>query len=133
MAAKKLKIWYDREADYLEVLFDQREGFFRETTNDQVMEKVDSEGNIFGFSVLRASALTKTPLASSPAMRIRYDEKIDALSVRMDDSKIVDSDEVKPGIVLDFNAKKQIVGIEVLDFKRRLRKGDLTQLKVLVA
>ena len=62
MAARKLKIWFDREADYLEVLFDQREGFFRETTNDQVMEKVDSEGNILGFSVLRVSALTKAPL-----------------------------------------------------------------------
>ena len=62
MAARKLKIWYDREADYLEVIFDQREGFFRETTNDQVMEKVDSEGNILGFSVLRVSALTKAPL-----------------------------------------------------------------------
>ena len=62
MAARKLRIWYDREADYLEVLFDQREGFFRETANDQVMEKVDSEGNIIGFSVLRVSALTKAPL-----------------------------------------------------------------------
>ena len=62
MAAKKLKIWFDREADYLEVLFDQREGFFRETANDQVMEKVDSEGNILGFSVVRVSALTKAPL-----------------------------------------------------------------------
>ena len=62
MAARKLKIWFDREADYLEVLFDQREGFFRETANDQVMEKVDSEGNILGFSVLRVSALTTSPL-----------------------------------------------------------------------
>jgi uncharacterized protein YuzE len=62
MAATKLKIWYDREADYLEVLFDQREGFFRETANDQVMEKVDSEGNILGFSVLKISSLTKAPL-----------------------------------------------------------------------
>jgi hypothetical protein len=57
VAAKKLKIWFDREADYLEVLFDQQEGFFRETANDQVMEKGDSQGNILGFSVLRVSAL----------------------------------------------------------------------------
>jgi uncharacterized protein YuzE len=62
VAAKRLKIWYDREADYLEVLFDQREGFFRETANDQVMEKVDAEGNILGFSVTKVSALTKAPL-----------------------------------------------------------------------
>jgi uncharacterized protein YuzE len=66
-------------------------------------------------------------------MRIRYDEKIDALYFRLDDSKVVESEEVKPGVVLDFNAKKQVVGIEVLDLKRRVPKGDLKQLKVLVA
>lgn len=66
-------------------------------------------------------------------MRIHYDEKVDALYLRLDSSKIVESDEVKPGIVLDFNAKNQVVGIEVLGFKRRIRKGDLRQLKVLVA
>ena len=62
MAEKKLKIWYDREGDYLEVIFDQREGFFRETENDQVMEKVDAKGNVLGFSVLKVSALQKAPL-----------------------------------------------------------------------
>lgn len=66
-------------------------------------------------------------------MRIRYDEKIDALYLRLDDSKIVESEEVKPGIVLDFNAQKQVVGIEVLELKRRVPKGDLKQLKLLVA
>ncbi len=39
MAEKRLRIWFDREADYLEVTFDQRPGFFRETANDQVMER----------------------------------------------------------------------------------------------
>ncbi len=38
-----MKVWYDAKGDYLEVLFDQRPGYFRETTNDQVMEKVDAE------------------------------------------------------------------------------------------
>ena len=62
MAKRKVKIWFDREADYLEVIFDQREGFFRETKNDQVMEKVDAKGNVLGFSVLKVSALKKSPL-----------------------------------------------------------------------
>ena len=62
MAEKRLKIWYDREGDYLEVIFDQRPGFFRETASDQVMEKVDERGNVLGFSVLRVSALKKEPL-----------------------------------------------------------------------
>jgi uncharacterized protein YuzE len=62
MAERKVKIWYDSEGDYLEVIFDQKPGYFRETDNDQVMEKVDEEGNILGFSVLRVSALKEKPL-----------------------------------------------------------------------
>ena len=61
MAARIVKLWYDREGDYLEVIFDQKEGYFRETENDQVMEKVDGEGNILGFSVLQFSSLTSGP------------------------------------------------------------------------
>jgi uncharacterized protein YuzE len=59
---KHLKIWYDPEGDYLEVIFDQKAGYFRETGNDQVMEKVDGEGNVLGFSVLRISAMKEKPL-----------------------------------------------------------------------
>ena len=66
-------------------------------------------------------------------MRIHYDEKTDALYLRLDESKVVESEEVKPGIVVDFNARKKVVGIEVLNLRRRLRKTDLKQLKALVA
>ena len=62
MAKKHVKIWYDAEGDYLEVIFDQRAGYFRETENDQVMEKVDADGNVLGFSVLRVSAVREAPL-----------------------------------------------------------------------
>ena len=62
MADKVVKMWFDPEADFLEVIFEQKPGYFRETENYQVMEKVDQEGNIIGFSVLRVSALKKAPL-----------------------------------------------------------------------
>jgi uncharacterized protein YuzE len=62
MAKRNVKIWYDPEGDYLEVIFDQRPGYFRETATDQVMEKVDEEGEILGFSVLRVSSLKQNPL-----------------------------------------------------------------------
>lgn len=62
MAKKRVRIWYDPEGDYLEVIFDQKPGYFRETASDQVMEKVDDQGNILGFSVLKVSALKKAPL-----------------------------------------------------------------------
>jgi len=57
-----VRIWYDPEGDFLEVIFDQKPGYFRETPSDQVMEKVDDQGNILGFSVLRVSALREKPL-----------------------------------------------------------------------
>jgi uncharacterized protein YuzE len=54
---KEIEIWYDKEGDYLEVIFDIKEGYFIETENDAIMEKVDKEGNIIGFSILKVSAL----------------------------------------------------------------------------
>ena len=62
MAERRLKIWYDREGDLLEVLFEDRPGYFRETANDQVMEKVDEAGHVIGFSVLKVSSLQSAPL-----------------------------------------------------------------------
>lgn len=56
---KQIKIWYDKEGDFLEVLFDIKPGFFKETDDDAVMEKVDSEGNILGFSILKVSELQR--------------------------------------------------------------------------
>ncbi len=65
MAGKIVKMWFDPEGDFLEVIFEQKPGYFRATENDQVMEKVDEEGNIIGFSVLRVSSLKKAPLEIS--------------------------------------------------------------------
>ena len=59
--AEEVKIWYDKEGDYLEVLFDRKAGYFRETENDAVMEKVDTDGNVVGFSILKISSLSKQP------------------------------------------------------------------------
>lgn len=53
----EIRIWYDREGDYLEVLFERKPGYFKETENDAVMEKVDENGNLLGFSILKVSAL----------------------------------------------------------------------------
>ena len=59
--AEDITIWYDDEGDYLEVLLDRKAGYFRETANDAVMEKVDGEGNLLGFSILKVSALKGEP------------------------------------------------------------------------
>jgi uncharacterized protein YuzE len=66
-------------------------------------------------------------------MRMHYDETADALYLRLDDSEIIESEEVQPGIVLDFNASRQVVGIEVLGLKRRVPDADVKHLKFEVA
>jgi Protein of unknown function (DUF2283) len=53
----EITVWYDEEGDYLEVLLDRKKGYFKETENDAVMEKVDDEGHVIGFSILKVSAL----------------------------------------------------------------------------
>ncbi|MDP2936780.1 MAG: DUF2283 domain-containing protein [Dehalococcoidia bacterium] len=58
----KVRVWYDAEADFIEVIFEQTEGYFRQTTYDQVMEKVDMEGRVIGFSILNVTALMGRPL-----------------------------------------------------------------------
>jgi len=62
---EKVKVWYDPEGDFLEVMFETKEGYFKETESDQIMEKVDMAGNIIGFSMLKVSSLKGQPLEVS--------------------------------------------------------------------
>lgn len=62
MGLKLVNVWYDPESDYLEVILDQREGYFRETEDDRVMEKIDSQGNVLGFSILGVGSLKGSPV-----------------------------------------------------------------------
>jgi len=57
--AQTIKVWYDPEGDFLEVLFSNKPGYMRETDNDALMERVDERGNILGFSILRVSRIEK--------------------------------------------------------------------------
>ena len=57
--AGQVKIWFDAEGDFLEVLFSERPGFMRATNNDAVMERVDENGALLGFSIMSVSRLAK--------------------------------------------------------------------------
>lgn len=62
-----IKVWYDPEGDYLEVTLRERAGTFRETAADQVMVKIDADGQVIGFFILKVSALKGQPLDLSLA------------------------------------------------------------------
>ncbi len=62
-------------------------------------------------------------------MKLRIDRETDALYFRLDDSNIVGSEEVQPGIILDFNERGQVVGIEMLHISERVDAQKLQSLQ----
>ena len=62
-------------------------------------------------------------------MKLHVDEQADALYFRLDDSPIIESEEVTPGIVLDYNERDEVVGIEVLHLSRRTEPLNLKHLQ----
>ena len=62
-------------------------------------------------------------------MRIRVDKQADALYLRLDDSAIVESVEVVPGVVLDYNQAEEVVGVEMLRLSSRSQGLDLSDLQ----
>ncbi len=52
-------------------------------------------------------------------MRVKVDREADALYFRLDENKIVESEEVQPGVILDFDKSNQVVGFEILNVSKR--------------
>ncbi len=62
-------------------------------------------------------------------MRIKVDKENDALYFRLDETKIVESEEVRPGVILDYNEKDQVVGVEFLGISGRATGEELANLQ----
>lgn len=62
-------------------------------------------------------------------MKLIVDEESDALYLRLDDSSIIESEEVQPGVILDFNDRNQVVGVELLGIKDRVPREMLRSLQ----
>jgi uncharacterized protein YuzE len=57
-------------------------------------------------------------------MKIEYDPEVDALYVRLTESKVIESEQVQPGIILDFDEAGKVVGVEVLSVSKRAKNSD---------
>ena len=62
-------------------------------------------------------------------MRLKIDKDSDALYFRLDENAIVESEEVRPGVILDFDEKGQVVGIEILNISSRASEEELSNLQ----
>lgn len=58
-------------------------------------------------------------------MKLRVDKEADALYLRLDSSRIVESEEVSPGVILDFNESNEVVGVEMQYLTKRFPGLDL--------
>jgi uncharacterized protein YuzE len=55
-------------------------------------------------------------------MKLRIDKDTDALYLRLDNAKVIESEQVAPGVIVDFDSKDRVVGLEVLNIFKRLPK-----------
>lgn len=62
-------------------------------------------------------------------MRLKVDRDNDVLYFRLEESSIVESEEVEPGVILDFNADGKVVGVEFLNLSTRVTPEQLRTLQ----
>ena len=62
-------------------------------------------------------------------MKLHVDKEADALYLRLDESAIVESEEVAPGVILDYNDSDEVVGVEFLYLSKRSSELNLSALQ----
>ena len=55
-------------------------------------------------------------------MKIKYDKEVDVLYIRFSEEKVKESDEDKKGVIIDYDDKDNIVGIEVLNASKKMEQ-----------
>jgi len=53
-------------------------------------------------------------------MMVKYDKSVDVIYIRLSEAKVQESDESKPGVVIDYDKDGFVVGIEILEASRRI-------------
>jgi uncharacterized protein YuzE len=61
-------------------------------------------------------------------MKLKVDQAADALYLTIEESPVAESQEVAPGVILDFNTRGEVVGVEILGLSKREEKLNLKEL-----
>ena len=61
-------------------------------------------------------------------MKLKVDKEANALYLAIDDSVIVESEEISPGVIIDYNENNEVVGLEILHLSKRSNTMNLQQL-----
>lgn len=66
-------------------------------------------------------------------MRADYDRSVDVLTVIFSDALVEESDEIKPGVILDYDSAGNVVGLEILDASSRVANPSAMEFAVKAA
>lgn len=53
-------------------------------------------------------------------MKVTYDFNVDVVRIVLRDAPVAENDEDKPGVILDYDADGNVVGLEILDASKRI-------------
>ena len=53
-------------------------------------------------------------------MKVKYDQEVDVLRIELSDRPVEESDEEKPGLILDYDKEGNVVSIEILNASKRM-------------
>jgi uncharacterized protein YuzE len=63
-------------------------------------------------------------------MKLTVDREADALYLDLDDAPAAESEEISPGVILDYNAEGKVVGIELLYLSKRVSPEELGRMQM---
>ena len=63
-------------------------------------------------------------------MKVAYDPEVDVLSFLLSDAPVAESDQDKPGLILDYDGDGNVVGLEILDASKRMANPMLVEYAV---
>jgi uncharacterized protein YuzE len=63
-------------------------------------------------------------------MKIQYDPEVDVLSILLSENPVEESDEDKPGVILDYDKDGYLVGVGILDASKRMGNPMLVEYAV---
>ena len=66
-------------------------------------------------------------------MRIILDKESDALYFRLDENRIVDSERIKAGVIVDYDENDRLVGVEFINISTRASKEQLISIQLQLA
>ena len=60
-------------------------------------------------------------------MKVKYDQEVDVLTIEFSDAPVEESDQDKPGVILDYDKNGNIVGMEILNASKRMENPRLVE------